>query len=160
MTNPNTTPVHLASPPIAGGRSSGDIIPSRYVLMKHSQICQTCGTLHESNDLYVQMNLAPRFTKGKYITNLIPLATPPQYRLPIEVRILATKTIPFCCECAEDALLSHLPLPPQPTAAVVGSSLSPENPPKAGARTISGSTEKPKREAASAAKLADLLSQI
>lgn len=155
----NTTPhgtVHLASPPTTGGRSSGDIIPSRYVLMKHSQICATCGTLHESNDLYVQMNLAPRFTKGKYITNLIPLSTPPQYRLPIEVRILATKTIPFCCECAEDRLLSHLPLPPQPTAAVVGSSLAPENPPKAGARTISPEPKK----SASAAKLADLLSQI
>jgi hypothetical protein len=154
--NQSATPVHLASPPTDGGRSSGDILPHKYVLMKHSQVCATCGTLHESNDLYVQMNLAPRFKTGKYITNLIPLSTPPQYRLPIEVRILAVKTIPFCCECATDALLVHLPYPPKPTAipTVVGGSTP----------TAPIATSEPKKpsksEGANAAKLADLLSQI
>lgn len=154
----NATPVHLASPPTPGGRSSGDILPSKYVLMKHSQVCSTCGTLHESNDLYVQMNLAPRFKTGKYITNLIPLSTQPQYRLPIEIRILATKNIPFCCECAEDALLAHLPPPPAERGAstILGSSLCPEQ----SKATPRSSAPKEPKESKSAAKLADLLSQI
>lgn len=154
------TPVHLASPPTPGGKSSGDIIPSRYVLMKHSQICATCGTLHESNDLYVQMNLAPRFAKGKHIVNLIPLSTPPQYRLPIEVRVLPTKRMPFCCECATDALLSHLPLPPEAKPLTITPSWAhtgqhPDEPPKAAKRPASETAD-----SKSATKLADLLSQI
>ena len=158
-------PVHLANPPRGAGsvpgRSSGDIIPTRYVVMKHSQRCSTCNRLHESNDLYMQMNLAPRFSKGKHITNLVPLSTAPQYRLPIEVRTLATKLIPFCSHCvASDGgndLLAGLPTPPpaKPLTIVpswAGTGVHPDHPkaPKAPAS----------QPAAKKDKLADLLAQI
>lgn len=106
MAQPNPAiPIHLAP-------AHRDVIPSRYILHVHTQICR-CGALHEHSEFYAKTHL--RSTMGqKYITNLRPIHHPEEiaYNLPIDVVKLEPKRIMFCSECISGATLSHLPLPP------------------------------------------------
>lgn len=88
-----------------------DVLPHSYVIIKKSQLCTGCATLHESCDLYLKTHLKTRLGAGKYVTNLRPLASL-EYRLPIETIHQTLTRIPFCHECVSDRAVAHLkPLP-------------------------------------------------
>jgi len=93
--------------------------PHSYTILKSSQLCANCSTLHESSQLMVRCELSARYGMGASLTQLKALNTPPQFNLPIEIRNLETKSIPFCHECmgwqtgsGSETVVSHLPTPP------------------------------------------------
>lgn len=107
--NTNTVP-H----PITLSDPTKDVIPHAYTIVKQSQHCKGCGTLHEWSELYAKSHLRSQLNAGKYVTNLRPIRDPReiQYNLPIEVAIRDMQIIPFCHECFKGVTLSHLLPPP------------------------------------------------
>lgn len=93
--------------------------PRAYTILKSSQLCSHCGSLHESSQIMVRCELPARYGMGASLTQLKALTQAPEFCLPIEVRNLETKRIPFCHECWDATrpttlhpAISHLPPPP------------------------------------------------
>lgn len=107
--NTNTVP-H----PITLSDPTKDVVPHAYTIVKQSQHCKGCGTLHEWSELYAKTHLRSQLNAGKYVTNLRPIRDPReiQYNLPIEVVIRPMQVVPFCHECYQNTSLSHLLPPP------------------------------------------------
>lgn len=133
---PVTAPITLAAPHSA-------VLPHSYMLYVREQECLNCRCTKRWSDIYAKTHLASQWNRGKYVTNLRPLAVP-EFNLPIETIPVAKATVPFCFECVTDATLSDLPLPPD-NSKMVGIN-SPEA--KAEAATTVGGKPKPKTAAA------------
>lgn len=87
-----------------------EVLPRKYVLHLHSQVCKNCGTLHEWSLAYAFNNMSSRMGSGKLVVNLVPVESF-DWNLPVEVVRAPRKVIPVCQECASTISLSHLPDP-------------------------------------------------
>lgn len=87
--------------------------PVAYTVLRTSQFCQHCSTLHESAQVMLRCELPARHGMGKPLTQMRRLDTAPQWNLPVETRVLESRNIPFCHECFDTVQLEHLPVPPQ-----------------------------------------------
>lgn len=87
--------------------------PVAYTVLRSSQYCTNCSTLHDSAQVMLRCEMPARHGMGKPLTQMRRLDGAPQYNLPVESRTLEAKNIPFCHECFDTVTLDHLPLPPQ-----------------------------------------------
>ena len=96
--------------------------PVAYVVLRTTQHCTHCSTLHESCQLMLRCELPSRTGLSK-VVQMKALSGTPEWNLPIEHRALELKRIPFCHECFQDAsiTLARLPLPPSQDDRLLGS---------------------------------------
>lgn len=90
-----------------------EAIPLAYVIVKKSQRCLCCSSIHEFSELYLKSHLGPRLGYGKKVLNLHRLVESPKWNLPIEKLQQNLESLPFCHSCNSPSLLD-LPSPPSP----------------------------------------------
>lgn len=86
------------------------IMPRRYVVHLHSQVCLNCKTKHEWSATYAFNEMMTRTGAGKMVKHLVPI-TRIDYNLPIDVFTIEPRQVPVCHECASEIALQHLPDP-------------------------------------------------
>lgn len=86
------------------------IMPRRYVVHEHTQVCATCARQHKWSQTYAFNELRTRTGAGRNVINLVPIKAP-EYNLPVELLRLPPETVAFCHECVSTLSLSHLPDP-------------------------------------------------
>ena len=90
--------------------NSKDVLPRKYIVHLHSQLCRNCGTLHEWSQTYAFNEMLSRTGAGKLVIHLVPVSEL-SYNLPVQTYPLERKSVPVCHACAATASLSHLPDP-------------------------------------------------
>lgn len=100
--------------------------PKQYVVLRTTQHCTHCSTIHESCTILLKGELPARMGEysGAKVTQMTALKGAPQFDLPITAMTKEVVQIPFCHEClgrnpttnaseaSHSTAVSHLPLPP------------------------------------------------
>lgn len=74
------------------------VLPRRYVIHRHSQLCQNCGAEHRWSAVYAFNEMMSRTGSGKAVINLVPI-TDFGYNLPFEIVAIPSRPVPACHEC-------------------------------------------------------------
>lgn len=125
MHNAATTPITLLPPDV--------LVPERYSLLVHSQLCDNCGSFKQYSSVFAFQTL--KSTIGRPVSNFVPCPKF-KYKLPIAVVRRPTEHVPACFECVETSLLdlSALEPPPARHVATGAHGVDPDKPPKAARR--------------------------
>lgn len=87
-------------------------IPSEYVLVISTQVCDKCGCGEQTSQFFARHVILGR--SGQTLVKNLRACSRPEFNLPVKRIANAASRVPFCSEC-EDFSLSHLPSPPEPT---------------------------------------------
>ena len=87
-------------------------IPTEYVLVVSTQVCDRCGCGEMTSQFFARFTTLGR--AGTPLVRHLRACGKPEYNLPVKRIANAASKVPFCSEC-EDFSLSHLPTPPEPT---------------------------------------------
>lgn len=98
---PKVLPITLGKP--------HEILPRRYRIIKSTVHCKSCGTNHETSQVFAYNELFSRMGQ-RIIMHLTPVDEI-LYNLPVELVNAPVKIVPVCHECIGTASFAHLPDP-------------------------------------------------